>query len=142
MRCPIVKRKAFCTEYIRFLSYHRGHASKKVFDYIKEKQLYNTDYILDDLLATQHYADIKNLLHLNYILPSNQLTTEVLVKKRIAIFFHVFYEDLLDINFHYLQSMPENADIYITSSRADLRIPVETRIKNLGDVYKRQFYRS
>ncbi|OUQ81550.1 rhamnan synthesis F family protein [Flavonifractor sp. An100] len=131
MRCPILKRKAFCTEYIRFLSYHRGHASKKAFDYIKEKQLYNTDYILDDLLATQHYADIKNLLHLNYILPSNQLTTEVWGKKRIAIFFHVFYEDLLDINFHYLQSMPESADIYITSSRADLRVPVETRIKNL-----------
>ena len=132
MRCPILKRKAFCTEYIRFLSYHRGHASKKVFDYIKENQLYNTDYILDDLLATQHYADIKNLLHLNYILPSNQLTTEVLEKRKIAIFFHVFYEDLLDINFQYLQSMPEDADIYITSSRADLKVPVETRIKTFG----------
>lgn len=132
MKCPILKRKAFCTEYIRFLSYHRGNASKKAFDYIKENHLYNTDYILDDLLATQHYTDIKNLLHLNYILPSNQLTTDVWKKRKIAIFFHVFYEDLLDINFRYLQSMPEDADIYITSSKADLKIPVETRIKNLG----------
>lgn len=134
-RCPIVKRKAFCAEYNRFLSFHRGNSSKAAFDYIKENDLYDTNIILDDLLATQHYDAVKNCLHFNYILSENQITKELTVVPKVVICFHMYYEDLLEDCVNYLCSAPDFADIYITTPKEELVPQIDTlckkyRIKN------------
>ncbi len=122
-RCPIIKRKAFCAEYNRFLSYHRGASSRRVFDYIKEQKLYDTDIILDDLLATQHYAYIKDCLQLNYILPSYFVPCRLQRKPKIVVCIHLYYEDLVDTYFRYMRSIPEYADVYITTPKENL-VPI------------------
>ncbi|ACL22465.1 Rhamnan synthesis F [Desulfitobacterium hafniense DCB-2] len=129
-RCPIIKRKAFCAEYNRFLSYHRGSASKRVFDYIQKNDLYDTNIILDDLLATQHYAFIKNCLHLNYFLPSDYVVKPLKRQPKVVVCFHVYYEDLLDSCFHYMQSIPQFADIVITTPKKELVGIIEEKIKS------------
>lgn len=119
-RCPIIKRKAFCADYERFLTYHRGTASKKVFDYIDRNHLYDVNIILDDLLATQHYYNIKNCLHLNYFLPSDRTLEEYHAGSKVALFFHVYYEDLLERCFQYMSSFRGIGDIFITTPKEDL----------------------
>ena len=127
-RCPIIKRKAFCAEYERFISYHRGNASKRVFDFIADQGLYNTDIILDDLLATQHYAYVKDLLQLNFILSEKKVDKQP-KKAKIAVCFHVYYEDLLDSCFQYMKSIPSYADIYITTPKKSLCNVIDEKIK-------------
>jgi len=127
-RCPIIKRKAFCAEYNRFLSYHRGTASRRAFDYIKDHKLYDTDIILDDLLATQHYAYVKDCLQLNYILPSRFVACPLQHKPKIVVCVHLYYEDLLDSCFKYMQSIPDYADVYITTPKENLVQILEKKI--------------
>lgn len=127
-RCPLIKRKAFCAEYDRFLSYHRGNASRRVFDYIQTHRLYDTNIILDDLLATQHYAHVKDCLQLNYILPSTRTERRVDYKQKVIVCFHVYYEELLDSCFSYMQSIPSYVDIFISTPKADMVSLIEEKI--------------
>lgn len=131
-RCPLIKRKAFCAEYNRFLSYHRGYASRRVFDYIQKSGLYDVNVILDDLLETQHYAYVKNCLHLNYILPSMYVEKPLKRSPKVAVCFHIYYEDLLDSCFRYMQSVPSFADIYITTPKPELYDTLQAKIHAYG----------
>lgn len=119
-KCPIIKRKAFCAEYNRFLSFHRGNESRNVFQYLKDTDLYDTNIILDDLLATQHYDAVKNCLQLNYILSEDKEENGVDKKPKVIVCFHMYYEDLLDSSCNYLLSVPDYADILITTPKDEL----------------------
>lgn len=122
-RCPVIKRKAFCAEYNRFLTFHRGNASKNVWDYLQKEHLYDTNVILDDLLATQHYDAIKNCLHLNYILDANYVLNKLQSTPKVIVCFHMYYEELLEQCVTYLESVPDFADIYISTPKKEI-IPV------------------
>jgi lipopolysaccharide biosynthesis protein len=130
-KCPVLKKDIFSVEYGRLLAYSRGYASKKAFNYIKQHQLYDVNLMLDDLLATHHYEYIKNALHLNYFLPSDNITHPAPFRPKTALFFHVYYDDLLSCCFSYMQAMPNDADIYITTSKCEL-LP---KIKELCTTY-------
>lgn len=131
-RCPVIKRKAFCVEYNRLLSYHRGAASRRVFDYIREHGLYDTDVILDDLLATQHYAYVKDCLQLNFILPDSLVEKPLKTKPKTVVCFHLYYEDLLDSCFRYMQSIPSFADVFITTPKEELFAILPEKAKKFG----------
>lgn len=131
-RCPIIKRKAFCAEYNRFLSFHRGNASRNVFEYIKENKLYDTDIILDDLLATQHYDSVKNCLQLNYILSEESVSCSICNEPKVVICFHMYYEDLLDSSCDYLLSAPDYADIFITTPKKELLPIIRKKCNDRG----------
>lgn len=111
-RCPIIKRKVFCTDYGRFLPYRKGDASRRVFDYIKEHCLYDTDQILEDMLATQHMAYLRDCLQLYYVLPDDGANS-VPQNLRAAVYFQMSYEELLDENFQVLRALPPSVDCYI-----------------------------
>lgn len=119
-RCPVIKRKAFCAEYNRFLTYHRGNSARAVWRYLEQEKLYDTNIILDDLLATQHYDAVKNCLHLNYILSADKVQKELCTIPKTVVCFHMYYEELLEDCVTYLESVPEFADIYITTPKPEL----------------------
>lgn len=131
-RCPLIKRKAFCVEYDRLLSYHRGGTSRRLFDWLQKNGLYDTGIILDDLLATQHYAYVKDCLQLNYILPSTCVEMPLLRKPKVVVCFHLYYEDLLDFCFRYMQAIPEFADIFITTPKEELLPVIQEKIRTYG----------
>ena len=72
--------------------------------------------LLLDELNKNLQADIKKNMQLNYILDSKHGTdiSEVLKKKRVALVLHFYFEDLAEYCLHYVQSMPKEADIYVT----------------------------
>lgn len=115
-RCPIIKRKAFCTDYGRFLPYRKGDASRKVFDYIRDHGLFNTDQILEDLVATQQMAYLRDCLQLYYVLPD--VGTAAAQELRAAVCFQLSCEELLDENFQALRGLPSSVDCYLVTSAA------------------------
>ena len=127
--CPILKRKVFCSEYSRQLDFQRGDVGRKVFDFLRENNLYDVNMILDDMLETQNYYHLKNSLHLNYFLPSDYAVYTYTKKPKIALCFHVYYEDLLDSSILYMKSVPEYADIYITTSNEKIYPLIEKKCK-------------
>lgn len=119
-RCPLIKRKAFCVEYDRYLSYNRGDGARRVLEYLKKRDLYDVNVILDDLLATQHGAYLKDCLQLDYVLSQEQIELLPSLKQpKVAAFAYLQNENLLQENLRNLKQLPPQSDIYIVVSSAE-----------------------
>lgn len=128
-RCPVLKRKALSLETI---GYHRGGAAKRALDFIERESLYDLNVIYDDLLATQHYINVKDCLQLTYFLPSAAAQGDVDTGARIALCLDILHDDSLVPVISYARSMPEHADIYITTSQAQLLGKISDECERLG----------
>lgn len=77
-------------------------------------------------------ADIKNIMHLNYILPQNyKMPYETVRGKKIALMMHLYYPDLVDRCLNYARSMPSWADLIITTPREDTKKLLEEKKQDL-----------
>ena len=119
-KCPILKRKNFSIDYLNFLAFTIGNSAKKAFDFIDKKTGYDTDLIWDHILRTADLRHIKDNLHLNYILPEdNVLPTKNsepgIDDAKVAIFAHITYDDQIDFCRSYISSANDIADVYITT---------------------------
>lgn len=115
-RCPLIKRKAFCCDYERFMPFHRGNRSRRLFDFLRKTNQYSNDIILDDLLATQHMANLYNCLQLDYILPDKTETgDDTNGGNGIAVCLFLSNGSFLDEMLQYLKSMPNEAACFIAA---------------------------
>lgn len=131
-RCPIVKVKSFSQNYYDILGDSVGNATIDTFDFIKNNLSYDVDLIWEHILRVSNMADIKKLLHLNYILPQDYVPVEPdMGKEKIALMMHIYYEDLIDYCLNYANSMPDGSDLYITVPSEDMRVIVEERTRGL-----------
>lgn len=114
-RCPIIKVKSFSQNYYDFLGDTIGNSTVEVFNYIKNNLDYDTDFIWEHIIRTANMADIKRLMHLNYILPNDFVTVEPkTTPSQIALMMHLYYPDLVDCCFEYGKSMPAGSDLIVT----------------------------
>ena len=119
-RIPLVKRTLFFDTWPWLMLFSSGHEPREVLDYIAAHTHYSVDFIWEDLLATKKMSSIKDALHLNYILPSQTaLADNRKDGSDVACICYGYYPDLAHKMCGYLKSMPENASIYIISSRED-----------------------
>ncbi|MBE5845979.1 MAG: hypothetical protein E7302_17800 [Butyrivibrio sp.] len=89
----------------------------KTIKYIEKNTKYDVDLIWDYLLRTKNLLDIKTAFHEEILLDGNiSYKSGCSSDKKIAIFAHLYYEDLLDICFSYLMNVPSNIKIYIITS--------------------------
>jgi lipopolysaccharide biosynthesis protein len=115
-RCPVIKQKSFCQNYFDILTDTVGNCTVDTLEFIQQHSNYDTNLIWDNILRTCNMADIKNMLHLNYILPQNySFNHENVKRKKVALMMHIYYADLIDSCLNYAKSMPENADLIITT---------------------------
>ena len=119
--CPIIKKTIFNQNYSNCLNVSVGQAAVDLFEYICNDSEYNQDYIWNTLLRTCHQADIQKCLHLDYILASdkynsNEVDICEISKNKVALFMHLYFDDLADLSVRYAKAMPEFADIYITTN--------------------------
>lgn len=115
-RCPIFKRRSFMQDYSNIIHDTVGQEAIEAYDFIDKHTDYDVNLIWDNILRLENQADIKKNMQLNYILDSKHGTdiSEVLKKKRVALVLHFYFEDLAEYCLHYVQSMPKEADIYVT----------------------------
>ena len=121
-RCPIIKLKSFSQNYMDILIDTFGTCTLNSYEYIKEKTNYDTDLIWENILRTSSMSDIKKLMHLNYILPTDYEKNEIDISEdKILLIFHIYFEDLIDESISYIKSMPKNSDILITIPNKKLK---------------------
>lgn len=115
-RCPIFKRRSFMQDYSNIIHDTVGQEAIEAYDFIDKHTDYDVNLIWDNILRLENQADIKKNMQLNYILDSKHGTdiSEALKKKRVALVLHFYFEDLAEYCLHYVQSMPKEADIYVT----------------------------
>ncbi|MCI6432057.1 MAG: rhamnan synthesis F family protein [Lachnospiraceae bacterium] len=71
LNCPIIKRRAFFTDYIDVLLNTCGETSIEAFEYIRNNTEYKEELIWDNILRLENLRDVHRLMHFNYILPKN-----------------------------------------------------------------------
>ena len=131
-RCPIIKLKSFSQNYMDILIDTFGTCTLNSYEYIKEKTNYDTDLIWENILRTSSMSDIKKLMHLNYILPTDYEKNEIDISEdKILLIFHIYFEDLIDESISYIKSMPKNSDILITIPNGKLKNILEKKVKEL-----------
>lgn len=117
-RMPLIQRKLFVHDPRWWIRRCMGHVARDVFRLLKERTGYPEAFIWQDLLATQKFSEVKDALHLNYILPS-ELSEKTEEKTDTALLCFAYYPDLCAFMCRYIASMPEDAHICIISSRED-----------------------
>ena len=114
-RCPVLKVKSFSQNYYDILGETVGNCTVDAIDFIQEHQLYDIDMIWEHILRVSNMADIKHLMHLNYILPKDFVKKRPATEpKRIALMMHLYYPDLIQYCWNYAQSMPDGSDLIVT----------------------------
>lgn len=132
-KCPIFKRRNFFHNYNEYLQLGNGESTRELFEYIRDHTNYDVDLIWENILRTQHMADIKNSLHLDYVIPSMpiQKSTTSKSKSRIALVMHIFFTDQIEYCYRYAQSMPADSDVYITTDSESKKIAILKVFQNL-----------
>jgi len=114
-KCPFFSRRNFDTDYSYFLKSNNGESTLEAFEYIQDELDYDINLIWDHILRTKNLADLHHTLHLNYILSSEYSMPSKLSRGKVALLIHLFFEDLIEECYHYAQSIPNYADVYITT---------------------------
>ncbi len=124
-KLPFFKRRSFMHDYTETLYVCMGEHSKQLYDYLENNTDYDVNMIWDNILRAENMADIKHNLHLNYVLSSKYKYNEKLEQKKVALIMHMHFPDLIDECLHYAMSMPDYADIYITTNSEEKRKMIE-----------------
>ncbi len=116
-KCPIFKRRSFMQDYDVILNESCGQEAYELYKYLDEKTDYDVNLIWDNLLRVENQADLKKNLQWNYILSSETAVDKEIAKdKKIALVMHIHFLDLIDECARYAASMPDDADMYITTN--------------------------
>ncbi|MBH5319147.1 rhamnan synthesis F family protein [Paenibacillus sp. GSMTC-2017] len=115
-KCPIVKRKVFFDYYDYYLRYNTGEVGLETYEFIRDNLDYDMKLIWDNILRTSNQADIKKNMQLNYILPTKFTEERPNKNAKVALIMHLYFEDLIETCYTYASSMPNYADVYITTN--------------------------
>lgn len=129
-RNPLVKRKVFFLEKSEWLDKRVTRTARDVLNHIQKNTNYDVELIWQDLLKTQTMSLLRDCLHLNYYLPSNVKIGRIAPTK-IALILFVYYDSEVDLCLRYINSLPENTNIYIISAKKEL---LDIYRKKTGDM--------
>lgn len=115
-RCPIFKRRSFFVDYSAYFDQTAGQPALDLYEYLRDHTDYDVDMIWDAILPSYDIDDIRKAMHLDYVLPSQAINPQTHDRPRSAFIYHVYFMDLLEDTCHYIASLPEETDLYITST--------------------------
>ncbi len=115
-RCPIFKRRSFFVDYSAYFDQTAGQPALDLYEYLRDHTDYDVDMIWDAILPSYNIDDIRKAMHLDYVLPSQAINPQTHDRPRSAFIYHVYFVDLLEDTCHYIASLPEETDLYITST--------------------------
>lgn len=117
---PVVRRKAFNLSYQYFFSHGNVSQGEELIKVIKQTS-FPIEYVYEDILQTMQASDIRKILHHTFVLPDSHLNTKEIPDGKVAIIVFSYFEDLVDENISYMQSMPPESDAYIVVISEDVR---------------------
>lgn len=108
-RCPVIKKTIFAKRYDLAQKEGQTDETYKLFEFIKNNTNYDINLILPDILKIYSMDEIKEYLHLNFIL-SNGLR-ESFCNPKIAAFFDLSDETINSAILPYIKNMQGAVDI-------------------------------
>lgn len=119
-RCPFVNWDALRNTY--FLP-GGDEVPYRTLQFIANRTDYNIDYIWKHLLRTANILDLKKALHLEYVLPTKCRISDrnLLRNKKAAVIVHVYYKELMNECFEFIQEIPDEMDVFIYSANEKTR---------------------
>jgi len=131
LRCPLIDKHVFYDDYSKNIKETAGQNVLALYQYIKDNNLYPLDLLWDHILRIGDMTDIKDNFQLNYILPSDYAIDDEASDKKIALMMHIHFEEKILDCLAYARSMPESADVYITTNSKEKKEKIEKAFSDL-----------
>ena len=116
-RCPIFKRRSFFVNYDAYFDQTAGQPALELYDYLDQHTDYDVDLIWDAILSSYNIADIRKAMHLDYVLPYSARNPRQHEQPTSAFIFHIYFLDMLAFSFAYIENLPADTDLYITTTQ-------------------------
>lgn len=130
-KSPILLKELFGASYENCIHYTGGESLARCMEYIEHQTTYDVNMIWDNVLRLYNISDLKQNLHLNYVL-SNQCVKNVRKSDaKVAVVIHSYYVDLLDEIYHYAKQIPEYVDLYVTTGSFEKKLAIEDKLVDL-----------
>lgn len=126
---PILKKSSFIENDFRYTG---ANETLKAIEYVKGHTEFDENIIWDYLLENYNIADIINILHLHYVLPKTKIANPIYRRKKCAIVIHLTYLKVIDRAFEYIQKIPEEIDLYITSKGTECIELINNKIQQIN----------
>lgn len=116
-RCPVFKRRLFFESSMLFMEHTAGQAMIELYEFLHDRTDYDTDLIWDALLQSYNVADLRQSMHLDYVLPTHAVNpvSPSTPKLSSAFLFNIAVPDALDVSIRYVANVPDDTDLYIVT---------------------------
>lgn len=131
-KSPVLLKEIFAESYEERINYAGGEALARCMQYIENQTTYDSDMIWNNLLRLYNVTDLKQNLHLNYVLPNHCVKKKPEGNASVAVVIHSYYVDLLDDIYHYAKQVPEYVDLYITTGSIEKKKAIEEKFVQLN----------
>ncbi len=131
LKCPIFKRRNFFHMFRDLISQSVCNQGGELLDYLDKYTDFDTELIWENILRLENMGNIARCLNLNYVLPRNYRTA-LETKTKTALIMHLYYPDLFAECIEYAKSMPQDADIYFTTSSKEKAIMLREAVSKSG----------
>ena len=131
-KCPVFKRKMFYNIYDEFIGISCGEPGYELYQYLAEKTNYDLNLIWETVLRTANLADVKERMQLNYLLPGQARLPNRRKRPRVALFMHIFFMEQVEYCKRYADSMPFDADIYLTTDTEEKKQVLEKAFREMS----------
>lgn len=119
----------------KMLEYSLQHELRRTLDHL-EREGFDTDGIWEYGIAEWDIGDLKRVLHLEYPILGNCPAKTEMAGRKIAVFAHIYYEDLYDRCISYLKKIPQEMDIYVSTKESG-RFLLEEKLRLAGVTVKK-----
>lgn len=115
--CPFFARDVFVHGFDELSRFSLAMQGERLMKHLQHCTSYDIGLIWEYLLRTCHMADICRNLGLYRVVPGNRRCAEPAVARdTVALAMHLYYEECFSSCFRYACSMPEDADVYLTTT--------------------------
>lgn len=127
LNCPIIKRRAFFTDYMDSLLNTCGETSIEALEYIRENRPFPEKLFWDNILRLENLREVHRQMHFNYILPKEECQVPDGVHPRFAVWIVVDSSEETLWYLDYLENF-RDVNIFLTGEEEELE-----KVRKLAD---------
>jgi len=112
---PFLMKKSVIYNRNEYMDYTDYMSFPKAVQYISQHATYDETIIIRYLIDHYNAGDIADMLNAQYILPDDAPPRLPNGVAHSAVFMHLYYKDLLDVYLPYINNIPPEMDVYIST---------------------------
>lgn len=131
--CPFFAMDAVVRDYTDALLESSGEEGRALVECLQRQNGFDMDLFWQHVLRVGNIADIQKNICANYILSGQTSNRKKEAGQlRIALVIHIYFPELVEECYQYAQSMPEYADVYITTDSEEKKKVIYEKFRHLN----------